>query len=147
MGSIQMTSREHGSNPNHESLAGLVKSQHGYQSMRDGVGQHKVTDSNAHTKLENAAIVEEGTMDTLKEICENCNYFMLNRAEHKQLAIFTVSLRKLMGEYWDIELNDDYEDSFEYHQSELDTESSDEFDIVDNDKDFFNENAQNHSDM
>ena len=112
--------------------------------MRDNVGQQKVADSNALSKLENAAIVEEGTLDTLKEICENCNYFTLNRAEHKQLSVFIISLRRLMSEYWDIELNDDFEDSFEYHQSELDTESSDEFDIVENnDKDIFNEDAEN----
>ena len=53
-----------------------------------------------------------------------------------------------MSEYWDIELNDDFEDSFEYHQSELDTESSDEFDIVENnDKDIFNEDAENQSEQ
>ena len=37
--------------------------------------------------------VEEAVMKTLREICENCNYFSLNKVDNKQMTIFTRSLR------------------------------------------------------
>ena len=48
--------------------------------------------------------IDDSVLKTLREICENCNYFNLNKVDNKQLNIFVKSLRSLIDDYWDLEM-------------------------------------------
>ena len=43
----------------------------------------RAVDQGSPTKLEAVSTFEDATMKTLREICENCNYFNLNKIDNK----------------------------------------------------------------
>ena len=83
-GSPQQQSKELGSSHNQqESLANMVQSQTAYQSMRNMMGGRAAIEQGSPTRPETTSQVEDAVMKTLREICENCNYFTLNKVDVK----------------------------------------------------------------
>ena len=125
----------------HESLA-MNTSPNPIVNMASGIFKSQVPDQvpvQGQAPRNFAKDVEEATLKTLREICENCNYYSLNTVDKKQMAVFIRTLRQLITDYWEIELQDDFDTSFEYRESELDTDSSEEgekFDMVSHEQKF-----------
>ena len=61
----------------------MVQSQTAYQSMRNMMGGRAAIEQGSPTRPETTSQLEDTVMKTLREICENCNYFTLNKVDVK----------------------------------------------------------------